>query len=210
MALKKSLTIKVSAEMKKEIEKYAKASGMRASELAFEWINAGLIQSRPTKDISDKVLDTIKGNGIFKQEGLLELEMKPHKNALIYSPDAWCISEEQLGKILKVPKSIIHMVAADLTEYNLIDPDSKSKYASSLLKHFIKTLNIYSLGGAANYDAAVRKVFRQEIPQAVILSKKINPVSLAKVCSDNSGKKIVYVLDLKEFDENARENPKQV
>jgi hypothetical protein len=204
LALKKSITVKVSAELKKEIEQLAKKRGIRPTQLVLEWVETGLIQCKPSKEIFERIVETIKNNGMHIPDGVLELEIKPSKNAVIYVPDVWCISNELLSKLIKVPKPVLQLAAADLTEYNLIDPESKNKFTSSLIRHLVKTLNMYTVGGAQNLNRAIEKVFKYEVPDPIILARKINPIRLTKICEANPGRKVVYVFDLKEFGEHAQ------
>lgn len=198
---KKTLSVKIPAELKKSVDQIAKKRGMRVGQLVEEWIHACISQSTPSKEIMDQLLDTIHTHGTHKPDGVLALEIKHGKNAVIYAPDSWAISGEVLNKHVKIPRSVLQLAAADLQEYNLIDPESRNKFTASLVKHLVKTLNLYSLGGTQNFKTAVEKIFKQEIPDPIILARKISPIRLTKICEANSSKRVVYVFDLKEFGE---------
>ena len=196
-------------EFKGKLDELAKKRGMRLTQMIIEILELSSEGHRPSlyeKDveIADKIKDVIKSHGVFRPEGALVMDMKK-QGVVLYTPDAWAIPLYDLLKLSGLPRSALHLVVSELGEYNLIDPDNKKhKFTGSLIKHTIKTLNLYSTGGVSSYAEATTKVFGKEVPDAVILSKKIDPLHLAKFCEKNPDKKVIYLLDVKEFKDFVR------
>jgi antitoxin component of RelBE/YafQ-DinJ toxin-antitoxin module len=207
--IKKSITIRVNAETKEHIQKLAKAAGLNVSAFICRLVDGAERESRVPRvtlydkdmDIFDKIIEAIKLEGVRHAEDRLEVQpkaLRTGEEVVFYTPEAWFVSFSKLSTLLGVPESTIERTInlSEKREFMLLNPRKPDKATKPLLDTFLKTLNIYSMGGAADLDEALRKLFKTEIHDGVVLVRRIDPMALTKFCKENKGKKVVYLLNI--------------